>query len=102
MKGAKQEESITLYVQNLVLTENDNYDTMKKKVLIHADLKGIKVITTRVIRNKHCDDLVGCQITVPLIHIDRALDDDNWPPYVTCRKWTEKTHNSKVTQWLNP
>ncbi len=32
LKGAKQEESVTLYVQNLVWTENDNYDTMKKKV----------------------------------------------------------------------
>ncbi len=75
---------------------------MKMKVRMHADLKGIRVIKTRVIRNKHCDDLVGCQITVPLIHIDRVLDDDNWQPYATCRKWTEKNTQQQGHPMVEP
>ncbi len=60
------------------------------------------MIKARVIRNKYCDDLFGCQITVPLIHINSALDDDNWPPYVTCRKWTEKNTQQQGHTMVEP
>ncbi len=75
---------------------------MKKKVQMHADLKCIRVIKARVIRNKHCDDLVGCQITVPLTHIDKALDEDNWPNYVTCTKWTYKNRQQQGHTMVEP
>ncbi len=50
-----------------------SYESMKKKIGLHAKAKGIRIMRSRVIRNKHCDDIVGCQITVPLSHSQKAL-----------------------------
>ncbi len=73
--------------------ETDPYESMKKKIWLHAKAKGIRIIRPRVIRNKHYDDIVGCKITAPLSHSQKALEDRNWPDNITCRKWTENRHN---------
>ncbi len=72
--------------------KSDSYESMKKNIWLHAKAKGIRIMRSRLIRNKH-HDIVGCQITVPLSHSQKALEDRNWPDEVTCRKWTENRHN---------
>ncbi len=51
--------------------------------------------TLRVIRNKQCDDVVGCQVTVPLFQSQKAIEDRNCPDNVTCRQWTENRNNQR-------
>ena len=63
--------------------------------------EGVRVMNAFVIGNKVTDDMVGCQLTVPMRHFDTVIADRFWPAEVICKRWESKAYepssNDNVT-----
>ena len=61
----------------------------------HAKKKGVRVMATRLIKNRFAEDIVGCRVTVPLSNVDELLDVRFWPEPIECREWAMRIQKSK-------
>ena len=88
----------------------DEEDTdVVKTVRSHAVRKGVRIIHAKVIRNRYCDDVVGCKLLVPKSQVSNLLEDDFWPDNIECRYWLREkpgmnqpsgdTHQNDNDQW---
>ncbi len=57
----------------------------------YATSVGIRVMHTHIIRNRFCDDVVGCKIRVPTSQVEKAITWDTWPDDIECRLWEKRT-----------
>jgi len=89
IRGIKQEKGVALYLENIAVDEA-NHDEICKNVKIYAKNKGIRIMTIKAIRNRYCEDVIGCKIMVPESHEHIALNLETWPQSVHCRRWEQK------------
>ena len=93
--GMKQVRSVEMYVHGLHLKENQSFKDLATNVRRYCEDKGVRVMTSRIIRNWHDDQLVGCKISVPERNMDTVIADRFWPHFVTCRKWEVRKRNNQ-------
>lgn len=88
LAGAKYEVAEWMYVTNISMSLDDTEEDICRRIKQYAGNEGIRVMSARVIKNRYCDDVVGCKISVPQRQSDSLLYDDFWPSNIGCRKWS--------------
>jgi hypothetical protein len=98
--GAKPERSMILYLKN-IFTEDREDDHMCRDIKSYCRQVGIRIMTTDIVHNRFCEDVVGCRIRVPVSQVDKALSIETWPDEITCRKWEPRNMPPKRLQQQN-
>ena len=93
ISGIKRETGVKVYVQNLHRKPGQPLKNISDNVRKYCTSKGVRSMNAFTIRNKVADDMVGCQLTVPLRFYDDVIADRFWPSEVTVKKWEDKTHD---------
>lgn len=86
LQGRKQERGSFLYLQNIYV-ENETNAVIARSLMDYAKDRGVRIMATRVMRNRLCHDVLGCRILVPESQEYLALDTAMWPENVLCRRW---------------
>ena len=94
LSGMKQVKSVEMYVHGLHLKEGQSPKDLAINVRHYCEDKGVRVMASRVVRNWHDDQLVGCKISVPERNMDTVIADRFWPHFITCRKWEVRKRNN--------
>ena len=89
--GIKRETGVKVYVQNLHRKPGQHLREISDNVRKYCSSKGVRSMNAFAIRNKVTDDMVGCQLTVPMRYYDTVIADRFWPAEVVCKKWESKT-----------
>jgi hypothetical protein len=89
--GAKPERSTILYLKNIYTEERED-ELLCKDIKSYGRQVGIRIMTTDIVHNRYCEDIVGCRIRVPMTQVDKALSIETWPDDITCRKWETKNN----------
>ena len=92
--GVTREESILLYVRNLSV-EDRTEEEMCRDVKKFGKMVGIQIMTTEIIKNRYCQDVVGCKIRIPSYQVEKAQSVETWPDDVICRKWEAKSYRGQ-------
>ena len=51
---------------------------------------GMRIMYVNIVRNRYCQDAVGCKIRIPTSQFDLATSIETWPDDVECRKWERR------------
>ena len=89
--GIKRETGVKVYVQNLHRKPGQPLREISDNVRKYCSSKGVRSMNAFTIRNKVTDDMVGCQLTIPMRYYDKVIADRFWPAEVVCKKWESKT-----------
>jgi HD superfamily phosphohydrolase YqeK len=89
LTGVKRESNSLLYLAN-VYTNDMHDDDIIAAVKDHGKEIGIRIMSTEIVHNRYCQDVVGCRIRVPNSHVAKAMEFDAWPDDIVCRKWEKK------------
>ena len=95
LTGMKQVKSVEMYVHGLHLKEGQSPKDLAINVRRYCEDKGVRVMASRVVRNWHDDQLVGCKISVPERNMDTVIADRFWPHFITCRKWEVRKRTNR-------
>ena len=90
--GIKRETGVKVYVQNIHRKRGQSYKEIAYNVKKYCMSEGVRVMNAYVIGNKVTDDMVGCQLTIPMRHFDTVIADRFWPSEVICKRWESKTY----------
>ena len=93
IKGARREDATTLYVRN-ISTEDRADDDICKDLRAYGQAVGLRIMNVEVVKNRYCQDVVGCRIKVPTSQVEKATSVELWPNEVECRKWAPKRRNT--------
>ena len=88
--------TVEMYLPNITKHSDDTYGEIAERVRDHARTRGLFVITSKIIRNKFNENIVGCLITVPERQQDDALGNRIWPEGMKCRRWQDRSKNDGV------
>ena len=66
LKGCRPEELITAYLEHIQKGDNDTNEDIAYTVRTHGRSKGVRVVSAYTVRNRFCQDVVGCNIVVPV------------------------------------
>ena len=91
ISGIKRETGIKVYVQNIHRKHGQSLREIANNVRKYCASKNVRSMNAFVIRNKVVDDIVGCQLTIPMRFYDTVIADRFWPSEVVCKKWEDKT-----------
>ena len=98
LKGMKYEKSVTLYVRNISVCDNETEQSITFQVKSYVKRKyknnNIRIMRMNVVRNKYCEDSVGCRVVVPESVSDTLTREDFWPEDIECRVWNKWTRNN--------
>jgi DNA-binding protein len=89
--GAKPERSMRLYLKNIYTEEREDVN-LCKDIKAYGRQVGMRIMTTDIVHNRYCEDVVGCRIRVPVSQVEKALIIETWPDDITCRKWESKVN----------
>jgi len=87
LRGIREEKSCTLYVKNINVDEEERDEDIGHIVKDYAKQRNIRVMSTKVIRNKYVQDVVGCKLVIPQSQEHFVLAAEFWPHGITCRRW---------------
>ena len=90
ISGLKREQSTMMYVRNIEVNERSDDEICRDMKLFGKSI-GLRIMFTGIVRNRYCEDVVGCKIRIPTTQVDEATDISTWPDDVECRKWERKT-----------
>lgn len=96
LKGYEPSRYDELYLENVHMEpgiSDKQLGSMVKKCGTKSD---VQVLSVRVVKNRFCDDVVGCKIKIPVTCIQKALAPGAWPSYVRCRRWEERPRRDNV------
>ena len=93
ISGARWEKSATLYVRNISRADRSDEDVCKD-VRSYGTLSGVRFMQVDVVKNRYCQDVVGCRIKVPASQADTVTSVEFWPDDVECREWRRKMGNA--------
>ena len=96
LKGYIPEKITDLYLENVRRDDGDSDQAITQAVKRHANRHGVIVRSVRIVKNRFCDNMVGCRIQVPVYDVQRALNNSNWPPKVKCRKWERRPRKTEA------
>ena len=85
--GFRPEQAGDLYLENIRRRPGDRLKDIANRVGRHAYQNGLHIMAARMIVLRHCDDVLGCKIVVPVLQIEDALGNRIWSTDVTCRRW---------------
>jgi DNA-binding protein len=86
-----------MYVKNIDVEERSNEDICKD-VRSYGRMVGLRIMTVEIVRNRYCEDVVGCRIRIPWEQVEKAVSIETWPNDVSCRKWgnrSNKEHSNR-------
>ena len=66
LAGLRPKKSGDLYIGNIRRRPGDRLKDVADRVRRHAYQNGLRIMAARVIVLRHCDDVVGCKIAVPI------------------------------------
>ena len=89
LRGIKQEPGSHLYLESIEV-EDENDDEIICMIRNHAKMKGLRLMSYQVIRNKYAWDTVGCKIVVPQSLEHLALSPGFWTSDIKCRRWMKE------------
>ena len=95
LAGQRPVKSKMLYVRNIYRVQGQTDEDIMLQVKQHAKKKGVRVMATRLIKNRFAEDIVGCRVTVPLSNVDELLDVRFWPEPIECREWAMRIQKLK-------
>ena len=81
MGDNETEQSITFQVKSYVKRKDKN--------------NNIRIMRMNVVRNRYCEDSVGCKIVVPESVSDTLPSENFWPEDIECRVWSRWTRNKE-------
>ena len=90
ISGLKREPNTLMYVRNIVVNDRSDDEICRDMKLFGKSI-GLRIMYTAIVRNRYCEDVVGCKIRIPTSQIDEATDIATWPDDIECRKWERKT-----------
>ena len=93
LAGLKAERGTALYVEHIQTMEDDSEEDIIKCVKDYAEHGGIRVMSAKVIKNRFCQDVVGCKVFIPEKQIRLACSPSFWPDPVSCRVWEDRVRN---------
>lgn len=96
LQGIKQERGKRMYLTNIYMDEKSE-ESIIREIKTYTKTKGMRVMACRIIYNRYCQDVVGCQITIPESQVRIAVDPATWPNEITCREWEPRRRTNK--QW---
>ena len=91
ISGIKRETGVKVYVQNIHRKQGQPLREIANNVRKYCTSKNVRSMNAFAIRNKVVDDIVGCQLTIPMRFYDTVIADRFWPSEVVCKKWEDKT-----------
>ncbi len=96
LRGVKHEKTVTIYAKNIAREDMENDDAVKAKVRKYVKKKrDVRIVSIQVVRNKFCDDTVGCKLCIPANAMDYLLAPGFWPDDVQCREWSRRPPNGR-------
>ena len=98
LQGVAREEATVMYVSNIKVNSR-NYTVVSESVKKHVLSKGIRVMNVKIIRNRVCEDNVGCKITVPKSYACKLKETSFWPEYIVCREWEPRKKLRNNLRW---
>ncbi len=93
ISGKKWEPATLLYVRNIE-TGNLTDEEICQDVKDYGTSVGIRIMYAHIVRNRFCEDVVGCKILVPDTKVEQATSWGTWPDDIECRKWEKRTQTS--------
>jgi hypothetical protein len=87
LKGCRPEELITVYLEHIQKGDNDTNEDITQTVRTHGRSKGVRVVSAYTVRNRFCQDVVGCKIVVPVAQALKVMAPGFWAEEITCREW---------------
>ena len=93
--GARREQSIQLYLKDLMLGDQTE-DELSKAVIQYGKEVNLRIMYTQIVKNRFCQDTVGCKIRVPKSQCELALSIETWPTDITCREWETRPKRSNT------
>ena len=90
ISGIKRETGVKVYVQNLHRKPDQPLREISDNVKKYCTSNGVRPMNAFTIRNRVADDMVGCQLTIPMRYYDTVIADRFWPSDVVCKKWEDK------------
>ena len=87
--GLKREPSTLMYVRNIAVNDRSD-DDVCRDIKIFGKMVGLRVMYAGIVKNRYCQDVVGCKIRIPVCQIEKATDIQTWPDDVECRKWEKR------------
>ena len=98
ISGIKRETGVRVYVQNLHRKPGQPLREISDNVKKYCTSKGVRPMNAFTIRNRVTDDMVGCQLTIPMRFYDTVIADRFWPSEIECKKWEDKPDKGTTGQ----
>ena len=92
ISGARWEKSTALYVRNINREERSGKD-ISQDVRECGRLGEVRFMQVDVVKNRYCEDVVGCRIRVPTSQVERVTSIEFWPDDIVCRGWKSRRAN---------
>ena len=86
--GVPRENAISLYLEDIARCDQSDED-LKLMIRSYGKERGLRIMATEIIKNRYCDDVVGCKIKVPESQEQKAISGYFWPEDVLCRRWID-------------
>jgi len=87
LRGCKPEKLATLYLENIQKSDDDNNQDILHAVKAHGRANGVRIVSAYTVRNRFCQDVVGCKIVIPVSQADKVMTPGFWAEEITCREW---------------
>ena len=107
LRGTKPQKTVTLYVRNVTMKNNDTETDIMESVKGYGVANGLDILNVYLIYNRYSDNIVGCKINVPEDQVETALCESFWPTDISCRLWQKQRSRDParstgaVTQYNN-
>ena len=87
LNGIRKEDCEDVYVSNIERYDNESLRSVADRVKKWCKNNDIHVMNAHIVRNRRCEYIVGCRLTVPIRCTDKMLGNRIWPTDAICKRW---------------